>query len=69
MIPIKTQRDIEKMRIACRAASEILERTTGLIRPGITTKEVDAAAAEFMAEAQCKSAFLGYRGFPGYICI
>lgn len=69
MIPIKNSREIEKMRDACRVASQILERVSGLIRPGITTGEVDEAAAEFMSESRCKSAFLGYRGFPGHICI
>jgi len=68
-IPIKTEREIEKMRLACRAASEVLDRVAGLVRPGITTGDVDLAAAEFMAELGCKSAFLGYRGFPGNICI
>ena len=69
MIPIKTAREIEKMRIACQAAGEVLERTSVLVQPGVTTKEIDLAAAQFMAEAACKSAFLGYRGFPGNICI
>ncbi len=68
-IPIKTDREIERMRIACRTASEVLDRITNVIRPGITTGDVDAAAADFMAEAGCKSAFLGYRNFPGQICI
>ena len=68
-IPIKTEREIEKMRLACRAASEVLDRVAGLVRPGMTTGEVDQAAADFMAELGCKSAFLGYRGFPGNICI
>ncbi len=35
----------------------------------MTTGEIDRAAADFMAERSCKSAFLGYRGFPGQICI
>jgi methionyl aminopeptidase len=73
MIPIKTGKEIEKMRQACRSASDILDRVAELIRPGITTKEVDEAAADFMSEAQVKSAFLGYRlghrVFPGHICI
>src|SRR3954463_8127299 len=73
MIPIKNVKEIEKMRQACRTASDILERISDLIRPGITTKEVDQAAAELMAEAGVKSAFLGYRlghrVFPGNICI
>jgi methionyl aminopeptidase len=73
MIPIKSAREIEKMRIACRTASDILERVSELIRPGITTKEVDQAAADLMSEAGVRSAFLGYRlghrVFPGNICI
>lgn len=69
MIPIKTAREIDKMRDAGRIAGQVLSRTAALVRPGITTKEVDEAAADFMAEAGCKSAFLNYRGFPGNICI
>jgi methionyl aminopeptidase len=68
-IPIKTDKEIEKMREACRTASTVLEKITAVVRPGGTTKEVDQAAADFMAEARCKSAFLGYKGFPGNICI
>jgi methionyl aminopeptidase len=73
MIPIKSAKEVEKMRQACRTASDILDRVGELIRPGITTKEVDEAAAVFMQEAKVKSAFLGYRlghrVFPGNICI
>lgn len=69
MIPIKKDREIEKMRVACRAASTVLDRVAGLLRPGITTREVDEAAADFIAEEGGKSVFLGYRGFPGQICI
>lgn len=69
MIPIKNAKEIEKMRVACRVTSEILDRVSALVRPGITTGEVDQAAADFMSEAGCKSAFLGYRGFRGHICI
>src|SRR5213592_4135629 len=73
MIPIKNAKEIEKMRQACRTASDILDRVSELVRPGITTKEVDEAAADFMSDAHVKSAFLGYRLghriFPGNICI
>jgi len=73
MIPIKNAKEIEKMRQACRSASDILDRVSDLVRPGITTKEVDEAAADFMSNAHVKSAFLGYRlghrVFPGNICI
>ncbi len=73
MIPIKNAKEIEKMRQSCRTASEILDRVSELVQPGVTTKEVDEAAADFMNEAKVKSAFLGYRlghrVFPGNICI
>ena len=69
MIPIKNDREIDKMRLACRTASVVLDRIVALIRPGVTTKDVDQAAADFMAAEGCKSAFLGYKKFPGHICI
>jgi len=73
MIPIKSAREIDKMRRVCRTARDILERVSDLVRPGISTKEVDGAAADLMDEAGVKSAFLGYRlghrVFPGNICI
>jgi methionyl aminopeptidase len=73
MIPIKSAKEIDRMRAACRTASEILDRVSELVRPGISTKEVDQAAADLMQEAGVQSAFLGYRlghrVFPGNICI
>ena len=73
MIPIKSPKEIERMRVACRTASEVLDRVSELVRPGISTKEVDQAAADLMQEAGVQSAFLGYRlghrVFPGNICI
>lgn len=69
MIPIKRDREIDGMRVACKCASNILERIVAVLRPGISTKEVDEAAAEFMVEESCQSAFYGYRNFPGHICV
>ncbi len=68
-IPIKSPREIEKMRAAGRIASEVLEQVSSFIRPGVSTREVDQYAADLIATAGCKSAFLGYRKFPGNICI
>jgi methionyl aminopeptidase len=68
-IPIKSAREIEKMRRAGQAASEILERVSSFLRPGLLTREVDRYAAETIAEFGCTSAFLNYRGFPGNVCI
>src|SRR5258707_8691939 len=69
MIPIKTRQEVEQMRAACRLASQILDEISTMLCPGMTTKEVDLAAARLMADAGCRSAFLGYKKFPGNICI
>lgn len=57
------------MREACSAAAEILQLTAREIRPGVSTKDVEDASRQFMLERGCRSAFLGYRNFPGHICI
>ncbi len=69
MIPIKRGHEIEAMRRAGRIASEIVQKLSAMLQPGVTTGEVDAAAADLMAQAGCMSAFLGYHKFPGHICI
>jgi methionyl aminopeptidase len=69
MIPIKTPQEVDRMRASCKLASAILEKLSAALCPGISTKEVDQSAAKLMQEAGCRSAFLGYRRFPGHICI
>lgn len=69
MIPIKRGPEIQKMRKAGETAANILNRLADLIAPGVTTGEIDHAASQYMAEAGVKSAFHGYKKFPGYICI
>lgn len=68
-IPIKSAREIDAMRSAGEVASTILLALAREVTPGRTTGEIDSLAAELMREHSCKSAFLGYRGFPGQICI
>ncbi|NJK90452.1 MAG: type I methionyl aminopeptidase [Blastochloris sp.] len=68
MIPIKKGVEIEGMRKSCRAVSEILDHLISMVEPGVTTGDLDREAARLMKERGGKSAFLGYRGFPGHIC-
>ena len=68
-IYIKSPREIEKMRRAGQAAGQILEKVGDFIRPGVLTRDVDRYTAELIAEAGCTCAFLGYRKFPGNLCI
>ena len=68
-IIIKTEEEIAMMRSAGETASEILQATEAFIEAGKTTKEIDEFAASEIKKHGCTSAFLGYRGFPGNICV
>lgn len=69
MIPIKRWKDIDHMRRSGRLVAEVVDGLRSILMPGIRTGEVDRYAAELIAARGAKSAFLGYRGFPGTICI
>jgi methionyl aminopeptidase len=69
MIPIKSPSEIERMRRACAAAAEILAAVVRLVEPGRTTAQLNAAAGELIHQRGGKSAFLGYRGYPGQVCV
>jgi methionyl aminopeptidase len=69
VIPIKSPSEIEKMRAAGDLASRVLNEVADLIAPGITTGELDRHAGKLIAAAGAKSAFFGYRKFPGQLCI
>ncbi|MCF7792342.1 MAG: type I methionyl aminopeptidase [Victivallales bacterium] len=66
---IHTEKEIEGIRKAARAAGFVREQLSELIKPGMSTKEIDELAASLIAATGGKSAFFGYRGFPGQICI
>ncbi len=68
-IPIREGAEVDAMREAGDVASQILQATAKMVAPGKTTGEIDKAAAGLISEKGCKSAFLGYRNFPGNICI
>ena len=67
-ILIKSDADIEQMRIAGRVVADVHRCVAEMIAPGITTKELDAAAHAIIVEAGGSPSFLGYHGFTGSIC-
>jgi len=68
-IPIKTDEDIDGMRKSCAIVADIRDELAKLVAPGMTTGEIDHMAGEMIQQRGCKSPFLGYRNFPGNICI
>jgi methionyl aminopeptidase len=73
-IVVKSPEDIERMRVAGRLAAEVLDFVAPLIRPGVTTGELDRLCHEYMVEVQgtvpapLNYAPAGYRPFPKSIC-
>ena len=50
MIPIKSEREVEKMREACTSAARVLDKLALLVRPGVTTAELDRIDAQLAFE-------------------
>lgn len=69
MIILKNDREIEIMRASGAIASQVLDEIGAWIKPGITTREIDNHAANLIKKHGAKSAFLGYRKYPGQLCI
>ncbi|MDP2559997.1 type I methionyl aminopeptidase [Psychrobium sp. 1_MG-2023] len=68
-ITIKTQDEIEKMRVAGRLAAEVLEMIGPYIKKGITTNEINDICHRYIIEEQdAIPAPLNYHGFPKSIC-
>jgi methionyl aminopeptidase len=66
---IKTDSEIEKMRIAGKLASEVLDMIEEHVKPGITTEELDTICHDYMVNEQDSiPACLNYRGFPKSVC-
>ena len=68
MIHIKTPEELDKMRAACRITRDVLNLMEEKIRVGITTKELDRIAFDYITGCGAKPNFLGLGGFPGTIC-
>ena len=69
MIHIKNQDEIQRMRVACQITRDTLNLLEEKIRPGMTTKELDRIAYDYITKCGAKPAFLGLYGFPGTCCI
>ena len=68
MINIKSTSEILKMRAAGKVVGAALEELEKHIRPGITTKELDKIAYDYIKSHNAVPSFLNYNGFPASVC-
>ncbi len=69
MISIKSEREIELLKVAGEIVGKTHHYLEQYIKPGITTKELDRLAEEYILSQGCTPSFKGLYGFPGSICI
>ena len=69
MIIIKNGQDLAAMRQACKITAAARALAGEMVRPGVTTREIDKAVYDFIVSQDAKPSFLGYGGFPGSACV
>lgn len=72
-IPIKNKTGIGKMREACAIAATVLEQLKPLVKPGVSTQDLEEAGRDWIARLGARSACYGYthgsRRYPAHTCI
>jgi methionyl aminopeptidase len=68
LIVRKSKTELEAMREGGRITAGCLEMLKENVRPGVTTRELDRLAEEFIYDHGGKPEFKGYQGFPASIC-
>ena len=64
----RAEDSIEGIRAAAQIVARVLVEMGKVVRPGVTTAELDAVAERLIRESGGRRAFKGYRGFPAAIC-
>ena len=68
MIVCKSPAELEKMRAAAALVAEVLGELAGMVAPGVTSLDLDAAAERMVRDGGAAPAFKGYRGYPCTLC-
>src|SRR6202161_2788173 len=68
MVICKSPAELEKMHRAGLIVWGALEKMRAMVRPGLSTKELDEFAEAYTVEHRARPACKGYRGYPGSVC-
>jgi methionyl aminopeptidase len=68
VIVCKSTAEIERMRVANVLVADVLAELAAMVKPGVTTAELDAAAEMLVRAGGAEPAFKGYRGYPATLC-
>lgn len=68
MIILKSQEEIKKIAQSCDIVARTLNAVKAIVKPGITTAEIESFADAYITAKNAVPAFKGYRGYPASIC-
>ena len=68
MINIKTEQEIQIMKEGGKILREILKKLSEMVKPGITTNNLEELANKLVLSYKVKPSFLGYDGYPNILC-
>ena len=68
-VTVKSEREIVLMREAGAILAKVHEELHDIIRPGITTLEIDRICEKLIRGYGCRPSFLGYEGYPASVCV
>ena len=68
-VTIKSEHEIELMREAGRILSIVHQEMEKIIRPGISTMDINRKGEEVIRSYDCIPSFLNYQGYPASICV
>lgn len=68
-VTIKTAREVELMREAGRILAQVHDELGKIVRPGISTYEIDKEGEKLIRSFGCEPSFLNYNGYPASICV
>ena len=68
-VTVKSEREIDLMREAGKRLEYVHEKMAEMIRPGVSTWEIDKYGEKLIREQDCIPNFLNYNGFPASVCV
>ena len=69
MITLKSEREIELMRRAGKITAAARALAGDMVKPGVTTQEIDKAVYRFIRSQGAEPSFLNYNGYPASVCV
>ena len=69
MITLKSEREIELMRRAGKITAAARALAGEMVKPGVTTQEIDKAVYRFIRSQGAQPSFLNYNGYPASVCV